>query len=765
MVTARRENDRFLRGRGRYLASVRPEGMLHAVFVRSSVAHGILRDVRVDAARQAPGVVEVFTAASLVVADIPSATGPGPVVPAMTRPPLARDRVRHVGEAVAMVIAESVAAAVDAAELVEFDVEELPVVATPEQGLSDDTLLFEAAGTNVVDRVTIPDGAAVDVDRWPVVVDLEVDNPRLAPMPLEPIGIVAEPDGDRLTVWYGHQRPQTMRTQLADILGIPVDRLRIRVPDAGGSFGLRGRFFPEYVTVSAAALRLGRPVRWQQTRTEQFLCGVHGRGMHHRIRIAGDETGCIHAATFDVVADMGAYPHNGSHIPRNTAAMALGVYDVPEVSVTTTMVVNNRAPIGSYRGAGRPEATYAIERAVDAFAARLGMDPAEVRERNMISPDQLPKRLPTGVEYDSGDYATSMRMALDLIDADGVRAEQRRRRVEGGRPLGLGISVFIERAGGGASGHEYARVAVERVDGSGSSDVEVVVYAGTTSQGQGHDITWAQIASGALGLDASRVRIVTGDTDAVPGGEGSYASRSTQLGGSAILRACQQLVERARDVAARHWGVPVDDVAYESGVVRHTASESAAAGVDQCTLDELERIAGDAGEELTVEERFSAGAQTFPYGTVVAVVEVDEDTGRVSLERIVAVDDCGTVVNPVMVEGQVHGSLAQGVAQALYEEVVYDEHAQLRTASLVDYLVPSAADLPHFETGRLETPAPSNPLGAKGTGESGAIGAPPAIVNAVLDALRPLGVDHLDMPLAPQKVWHALQQARATSVA
>jgi aerobic carbon-monoxide dehydrogenase large subunit len=438
------------------------------------------------------------------------------------------------------------------------------------------------------------------------------------------------------------------------------------------------------------------------------------------VRVSCQHTGRVRAARVEILAEVGAYPHNGLDKPEFAAFMAVGPYDIADVEVSTTTVVTNRAPTGSYRGAGRPEAAYAMERAIEAFGRAAGLDGAAVRRANLIRPEQMPYRTATGACYDSGDYPAALAEALRAVDAAAVRAQQRARRERGGHPLGLGVAVFVERAGGAPHSGEYARV---EVDSAGM----VVARVGTAAAGQGHETTWAQITAAALGVAPTQVRVVAGDTAAVARGTGTFASRGVQIAGSALHRTATGLAALLAD---------------------HDRGEGLAAAAARVRA---------AGVEPAVEEDYSPGAQTFPYGAVAAVVEVDRGTGALRLLRLAAVDDCGTVVNPLLAEGQAHGSLAQGVAQALFEEVAYDESGQLRSATLMDYLVPAAPDLPDFETRRMTTPAPSNPLGAKGAGESGCIGAPPAVVLAVLDALAPDGVTDLDMPLTPERVWRALR--------
>lgn len=663
----------------------------------------------------------------------------------MARPPLADGRVRYAGEPVAAVVAEDRMAAVDGADQVWFDIDPLPAVVGVDAALRGATPLFDEAGTNVV-AVDETGDAGVDLSRWPVQVDVTVTNQRLAPMSMEPLAILAEPDGEGgVVVTCGHQAPHRLRAQLRRLLG--VDRVRVVVPDVGGAFGLKGMLFGEYVVVAALALRLGRAVTWTETRTEHFLGGTHGRGMRHRVRLAGERTGRLRAAAIEITADVGAYPGNGALVPTLAAWVAQGPYDLEALHVRTAIAVTNAAPTGSYRGAGRPEAAYAMERAIDAFAHAAALDPVDVRRASLIAARALPYRARTGALYDSGDYAAALERALDLIDADGVRAAQRAAR-PGDPALGLGIGAFIERAGGAVDSSEWARVTLTR-DGP-----EALV--GSCDSGQGHETVWSGVVADVFGCDPSQVTVRSGDTAVVPQGTGTFASRSAQLAGSALHRTATIVRDRMSALAAEMLEVAPADLRVRDGRVVVTGEPAGGLPLTQV----IERAAGD-GVELTAEEDYAPHAQTFPYGAYAAVVAVDLDTGRVDLRRIVAVDDCGRVLHPEIVEGQTHGSLAQGIGQALFEELRYGDDGQPRVTTLVDYHMPSAADLPAFTTDRLVTPAPSNPLGVKGSGEAGCIGAPPAIVNAVLDALRPHGVTHLDMPLSPERVWRALQDARA----
>lgn len=739
----RREDHRLITGAGRYVADLAPPETVHVAFVRSTEAHALITGIDT---RAVEGALGVFTAEDLRIADIPG-DSIAAAAPAFPRPHLAQEKVRYVGEPIAVVAAESLATAVDAADLVWVDYEPIPAVIDPRESLSDEVIIHETAGTNVVNRTDLAVGESLD--DYEVVAEVAVANQRLAPNPIEPLVILAVPEDDgRLTVYISHQRPHGVQARLSQLIPMDRNKLHVVVPDVGGAFGMKGMTYPEHTVTAALALRLGRPVLWAERRREHLSGGTHGRGSFHRVKLMGTRGGRIQRAEIDILADVGAYPHNGTGIPNFSRLVALGLYDIENVSVKTTAVVTNAAPTGSYRGAGRPEAAYAIERAVDAFARAAELDPVEVRLTNFIPSESLPHRTPTGALYDSGDYAAALRRAVDLVELDRLRREQKGRLAEGRKPLGVGFGAFVERAGGAVDAGEYGRVEVDR---AGS----ITLRTGSASSGQGHETAWAQLAAAALGVSAEDVRYVAGDTDEVAQGTGTFASRSAQIGGAAIWRSAHVVRERAIDLVADLLESAPADVLLKEGTFF-------IAGVPGTEMgwSEVAEAAHQRGVDLTAEDWFVPGAQTFPYGVHVAVVEVDLDTGEVDLLRMVAVDDCGNVLNPMIVEGQLHGSLMQGIGQALYEGVQYSEQGQLLTSTLVDYAIPRASDAPPITSERLVHPAPSNPLGAKGTGEAGCIGAPPAIVNAVLDALAPYGVSDIEMPLRPATVWTALANSR-----
>lgn len=734
----RREDQRLITGTARFVGDMNRDGMLHAHFVRSPIAHGTLAGIDVTEAAAAPGVSAIFDAGDLGVRDLPAAR----VDVVMDRPSLVHDRIRYVGEALAVVVADSPFAAADAAELVWPEIDPLPAVVTSEEALAGLALLHADTATNVVRRT----GVQTSPLPWgyPVEVDVTVINQRVIAAPIEPLAALAEPFGEGVRLWATHQTPHRLRDDLVEVLGFPVE---VTVPDVGGGFGLKGRFYPEFAVVAALARRLERPVRWIQTRRESMTGGAHGRDMSHRVRLAGDADGRVRRCHITITGAVGAYPHTGAQVLDFSALVAQELYDFEELTVDTTAVVTNQAPTAPYRGAGRPEAALAMERAMEAFARTAGLDPIAFRRANLLTPATFPYRTHTGALYDSGDYRAAFDEAVEMLDITAVRTEQARRVRLGLDPIGVGLGVFVERAGGPPTSGEYASTEI-------GQDGRVVVRTGSTSNGQGHETVWAQVAADVFDLDIDQVDVIGGDTVRVKSGFGSTASRSAQIGASGVLRTSLWILQRAREIAAQELEVAEQDLVLDRG--RLSVAGSPEAGL---SLAQIAGLEAEAGGHLSFEEFYSPGAQTFPYGVHGAVVEVSVDTGDVTVTDLVAVDDCGRVLNPMIVDGQIHGSLAQGLGQALMESIRYDDQGQLLTSTLMDYTMPRADDMPQIRLGRVISPAPSNPLGVKGSGESGCIGAPPAIVNAVLDALAPWGITHLDMPLRPMTIWSALQNA------
>jgi carbon-monoxide dehydrogenase large subunit len=745
-VVHRIEDPRFLTGRARYVdnLTISDEPVLHAVFARSSMAHARIASIDAADAISSPGVVAVLTAEDLSIEPQPPA---GNVRGPFGRPILASSTVRYVGEPVAAVVAETGAQAEDAAETVVVELDPLPVVIGVETAVADEApLLFPEAGTNVAHA--FERGWEEDVlEGADVVVRGRFENQRVAPVPMEANAVAAVPGDDGgLTIWVSTQVPFDVRNDLADALGLPRSEVRVIAPDVGGGFGAKLVVSPEYFVVAAAALRLGRPVKWIESRSENLVAMTHGRAQVQHVELGARRDGSIVGLRVELLADAGAYPI-GAYLAPTTRLMLAGVYRIPRIACRGRTAVTNTTPIAPYRGAGRPEATALIERAVDLLAAELGMDPAEVRRRNLLPADAFPHETAVGATYDSGDYERALDEALRAAGYDDVRREQAERRRRGDRmTLGVGLSTYVEITAW--AGGEFGSV---EVDAAG----DVTILTGISPHGQGHETSLAQIASGILGIPMDRIRVLHSDTGVVPSGEGTFGSRSLQLGGTAVHDASREVLRAATSIAAHELEVA------EADVVVHDGLGLGVAGAPETSIAwaRLARSAGGERPGLSASGKFRQAGSTFPFGAHVAVVEVDTETGEVRLVRLVAVDDCGRILNPLLVRGQVHGGLAQGVAQALFERVEYDELGTPLTTTLATYPMPSATELPSFETSQTETPTPLNPLGAKGVGESATVGSTPAVQNAVVDALAHLGVRHLDMPAGPERVLRAIRKA------
>ncbi len=740
----RSEDPDLLTGRARFIAAQAPAGALRVVFVRSQVAHGELRSVDVEAAAQMPGVRGIWTAATLALEPQGDRENP-----ALLRPVLAEGRVRFVGEAVAVIAADTLGAAYDAADAVVVDVDPLPAVVGPVEAAGPDVaLLFPEHGSNVVaGGHHDPDPAFFD--DADVVAHVRMSHHRVAPVPMEPNAFAVEPTADGgWNVWASTQSVFGVREAVAKVLGADASAVRVRAPWVGGGFGAKGGVYPEQLVVAAVSARLDRPVVWAETRTENLLAMTHGRAQVHDVEIGATRDGRFTGLRVLGWADVGAYPGRGMFIPMVTRRMSSGVYRFPKVDFSAVTVVTTTTPTGPYRGAGRPEAAALVERAVDALADELGMDPVELRRRNFPDPSEFPFTTATGATYDSGDYAASLDAALALADYEGLRADQQRRRQDPmAALLGIGVATYVETSGGG---QEMGSVRV-------LTDGTVEVVTGSVANGQGHQTTWAQIAASVLGVPLEVVRVVASDTGLVDHGVGSFGSRSLQLGGSAVHEAASVVVDQARRLAADLLEAAPEDIVVADGGL-------AVAGVPASgrSWAELASVAESRAELLAHSLDFGRGG-SFPSGCHVAVVEIDRQTGKVELRDMVAVDDCGVVINPLLAEGQVHGGLAQGIAQMLLEEVRFDADGNPLTSTLVDYGIPSAADLPSFTTAHTVTPSPNNPLGAKGIGESGTTGSIAAVWNAVVDALEPFGVRHLDGPFTAETVWRAMQGQTGSS--
>ncbi|WP_419839373.1 xanthine dehydrogenase family protein molybdopterin-binding subunit [Candidatus Poriferisodalis sp.] len=781
MATARlaSEDVPMLRGTARFTADLPlPDGCLHAAFVRSTAAHGELRSVDMREAEQAAGVVAVFEAAGLGLEPLEyyRATTMGGQ---MARPLLAQGRVRFVGEPVAVVLAESPASALDAAELVVVDIDELPAVIDVELAAADDVLLYPDAGTNVVHPLDPPDSggflsAPTELDDPAAppaetgedpcagahcVVELVCENGRISSVPIEPCAIVATPfemmrgtplaDGAspdcELDIWSTGQGVHSAPYLYRRMLGIPVTAVRVREPHVGGGFGGRGDPMPEFFVVARAAQLLDRPVRWVESRQEQFISMPYGRGQRHRIRMGFDADGRIVGIDVVMWCDAGAYPHMAPMLTAASYRQSTGLYRVPRLRYRIGSAVTNAPPTGAYRGAGQPEVNAALERAIDAGARKLGLDPADVRRRNLLGASELPYDTGTGITLDSGDPHGALQAAQDLIDAKRWRSLAAERRAGGGRTslIGVGYGCYSQTSGSGDD-PDYASLEL-------GADGSVLVTCGSHGHGQGHHSLWAQITSARVGVATDAVRVNDADSATSTSGGVTGGSRTSFVLGSQIAEAATELRARICEVAAELLEASPDDIEV-------TPDGAHVAGVPS-RLANWTDIATAAPDGISVTATERRSGPTHPYGTHAAAVEVDAETGRVRLLAFAAVDDCGRMLHETSVEGQQHGGAVAGISQALMELAQWDADGTPRTTSFVDYLIPAAPDVPAIETARLGTPTDRNELGARGIGENGAIAAPPAVQNAVIDAVAHLGVTHIDIPVSPQRVWEAVNAA------
>ncbi len=740
------EDPRFLTVGGTYTADLDDpllDGAVYATYVRSMVAHGTIEGIDLDEARRAPGVVAAYSAADLGD-DLLLPLAVPLLNPLHARPVLATDKVRFVGEPYAVILSETPQAGVDAAESVWADIEFLPAVITPEDALAGDTLLFDEVGNNI--SLELLFGSDDEVfDACDVVVTHDIVNQRVAGCPLEVRSAAATWDDDRLVLFVSTQAPHGVKGTLQEWYRLDETQIRVVAPDVGGGFGPKIGAYPEEMLLGRLSKMVGRPVRWTETRSENMVGMGHGRGQWQTVTIGGTRDGKVTAYRLDLVQDSGAYPALGAFLAFLTRVMTSGVYDIPNVQFNARSIVTNTTPTVAYRGAGRPEATAAIERAMDLFAAEIDMDPVEVRRRNLIPADAFPFTTPTDTVYDVGDYETCLDRVLAAAGYDDLRAEQVRRR-DANDPvqMGIGVSVYVEVTAGPQAGGEFGRVVVHP-DGSATA------FTGSSGHGQGHDTSFAMLVADATGIPLERVTVSHGDTDEVARGVGTFGSRSLQLGGSAIHEATGLVVDRARQVVADLLEADPADIELDRATGAFHVAGTPAVSRSWAEIA--------TAEPLEAETDFTADSPTYPFGAHVAVVDVDTDTGDVRLVRMITCDDAGTIVNPLLVDGQRHGGIAQGVAQALYEHVQYDDDGNPVTANLADYTMISATELPSFELVSMETPTPLNPLGAKGIGESGTIGSTPAVQSAVCDALAPFGIRHLDMPATPERVWQAIRSA------
>ena len=746
----RTEDPRFLTTGGIYTDDLRLPGACYVHFVRSAVAHARIVSIDVSAVVAELGVIAAFTGADV---DLPELAPmmPGMINAQMGQPLIATDVVRYVGEPIAVVVTEGRYQGEDAADLIDVDYDPLPPVVDMTQAAQPGSaVLFPAAGSNVA--ATFGDAATLAADLFDgceVVVSRTIVNQRVAPAPMETRAAAAVYGADgRLTAWIPNQGAQGTRQALADLLGIDQAALRVITPDVGGAFGAKFGADPEHAVVCWVARRLGRPARWAETRNENLLGMTHGRAQRQRITIGGSRDGKVAAYRLEILQDSGAYPKLGAFLPFLTILMAPGPYAIPRAEAVAKSVVTNTTPVGAYRGAGRPEATAAVERAMDLFAAETGLDPAEVRRKNLLPPFTEPHTTAFGAVYDTGDYAAALELALAAAGYQDLRAEQAKRRADRDVvQLGIGLSCYVEITGAGAESGNPSENATVEVHPDGSA----TILTGTSPHGQGHATVWAMLASDELGIPIDKITLKWGDTDLIPEGGGTGGSRSLQQGGAAVQQASRELIDVARQRAADELEANPDNLVFDAGRSAFAVAGDPDASVPLARLAERER--------LFVRAVFSAPGATFPFGAHVAVVEVDTETGKAVLRRVVTVDDAGTVINPLLAEGQRHGGIAQGAAQALLEEVVYDAEGNPLTATFADYPFVTATEVPSFELAEMETPTSYNPLGAKGIGEAGTIGSTPAVQNAVIDALAHLGVRHIDMPASPQRVWQALRAA------
>jgi carbon-monoxide dehydrogenase large subunit len=753
------EDPTLLTGDGKYVDDLRETGMLHVAFVRSPIAHGTVNSIDLGGAASMPGVVAVYSGEDDL--GLPSMQFFPMMPPEMNRPIFATEKVRFVGDIIAAVVAETLQQATDAAQEIFADIDPLPAIIDPEDGMKEDApLLFPETGSNICFASQYPEGGTDDdpCAGADAVGEVTMVSQRLAGVPMENNGVVCVPgEGRELTMWISHQAPHSAHAAYAPMLGLEPEQLRLVCPWVGGGFGPKAATYVEHVVAAKAAMTLGKPVKWIEARSEDMVSLVHGRDFKMKARLGVTKDGKIVGLDSSVIAAAGAYPAIGAILPMLTQMMSVGVYDIPKVRFDAKTVLTNNTTIGAYRGAGRPEATQLIERVIDRAAAEIGMDPAEIRRKNFLQPDAFPLTTITGANYDSGEYEKALDAVLEAAGYSGLRDDQAKRRESGdAKQLGIGLSAYVEVTAPVGLHVEWGSCEVHE-------DGTATIAAGTSVHGQGHQTSFSMLASEVLGIPMDKIKFVNSDTAKVPRGSGTLGSRSLQTGGSAIYSASQEVVSRAKQIAAHMLEASADDIEVGDGGLQVAGvpakavswGDLAAASNDSSKLPD-----GIEPGALRHELDFDGTDSTFPFGAHVSVVEVDTETGQVKMLRHVAVDDCGRILNPMLVRGQQHGGIAQGAAQALYEHVMYDADGNPITSNLMDYAMPSAAELCSFETSNTQTDSPRNPLGAKGIGESGTIGATPAIHNAVCDALSHLGVKHVDMPCTAERVWAAIQSAR-----
>jgi len=790
----RTEDPRLIQGLGHYVDDIKLPDTLHVAFLRSMYAHARITGLDVSEASHAPGVVAVYTGKDVAkVGPVPCAAA----LPDLKVPDyrvLASDHVVFVGQPIAVVVATDRYAARDAIDLIMIDYEELPPVVDVEEAAKGGPLVYEEYGDNIAYKLTAGEGdidAALKASDH--VITQRIVHQRLAPMAMEGRGVLARyyPGEQELTIWSSTQIPHLLRTQLALMIGMPENKLRVITPEVGGGFGSKLNVYAEEALLGWISMQLGKPVKWIEGRRENIQATIHGRGQVGYVEIGCNNDGTITGLRYNVFADLGAYHQLLTPaIPTLTGLMLSGSYKIPAIQINVTGVFTNKMATDAYRGAGRPEATYVVERAVDLVAAELGMDTVDVRRKNFPAPDEFPFKTATGLFYDSGNYDAALDKALEMAGYKNLREEQKKGRDEG-RLIGIGLSTYVEICALGpsqampAGGWESATV---RIEPTGA----VTVLTGASPHGQGQETSFAQIAADELGVDLNAVTVIHGDTSIVQYGIGTFGSRATAVGGTAVYIAIEKLKEKATNIAAHMLKTDASNVMFKEGRFTKQATRAASAGATAAPEPEPDMPVGEApagalpepdvdGNGVTIQDVALAahiardippGSEpglsatyffeptnfTFPFGTHIAVVEVDRETGDIKFLRYVAVDDCGKVINPMLVDGQVQGGIVQALGQAMYEEIVYDEQGQLVTGTLMDYALPKAAMIPWLELDRTETPSPVNPLGVKGVGEAGTIGATPAIVNAIVDALSPFGIRHMDMPVRPEAVWKIISE-------
>jgi len=765
----RREDPRLITGQATYVDDMKMLNMLHMSILRSPYGHARINSINTEVARNHPGVVAVYTAEDLkgVVGNVPIAVPLPPYIDKGMgrRGPLAEGKVRFYGDPVAVVIADDKYTARDAVDLIDVDYEPLPAAIDLEKAMQPGApLLYEEYGTNVGLPIHPPtddiDKAFADtVANGGKIVKGRFVNQRVAPSPMETRGVIAEyrKSDKMLNVWSSSQIPHLLRNYLAEQMHLPQNQVRVIVPEVGGGFGCKLNIYPEEAIAAFAAMKTGKPVKWIEDRSEAFAATIHGRDQINYVEAATDMNGKIHGFKVHVISDLGSYLQFFTDVIAIafTLPMVDGCYDIPVTYAACDIVFTNKAPTDAYRGAGRPEATYLIERTMDLVANELGKDPAEVRLVNFVKPESFPHKASAGPVYDTGSYATALEKAMDLIDYKKLRAEQKQPRTDN-KLLGIGVSSYVEICGLGPKGttpfgvFESARMRVEQ---SGT----VTVYTGISPHGQGQETSFAQLVGDEFGIPMENVIIMHGDTDSTPEGRGTYGSRGTSVGGSAVFNAAQRLKEKMKQIAAHMLEASAEDVTLEDGnfSVAGSPQKSVTFNAVASAANTSNTLAPGVEPGLETTAFFEPESCTFPFGTHICVVEVDKDTGEAEVVRFVAVDDCGRQLNPMLVQGQVHGGIAQGVGQAIYEGVVYNEDGQLLTASFMDYAMPIAPEFPQLELDHTVTPTTVNPLGVKGVGEAGTIGSTPAVAAAVADAL---GVRHIDMPMHPEKLWKIIHQ-------